>query len=487
MNQIIREVSTRLIQLLPEEQQFFTADDLKALGMPDFIIDRILCDLTESLLKSINLSKSDWIDDQQPKVQQAWMHFISQIQAFTRMPRQQAAEIIDNAVIDVVDMLSRPRQRSLEVLFGMDSRISMETLRFRSERITVNQYLTIALIRYMDRKKWSEITKSDAERVLKMVDNRYVEGFSPLLWAQSLDALFQLSGNKVDKELIVDFFIDKERDDLAALFESLSGTINRSTLIERIALGPIKESVFSKPKEETQEASPLEIVSESESETENIVESFTESEYEMDSDSETIDESESTLDLDLDSDFDSEPESKSKIEIEEEVEVDLEQDLPSRFYEQLITEQESPDEISSGALHEVLEKSVTPTVPIWQQFLDDVDEDDIEPEESEILPSVTRSEEAQMPPGPSVSLGQQKIALVEWLKPDESDYIDSIFLGNQLMYFRSLGSLEALKDWSEAQVFIKESIIELMDLDYKDPVLIQFIDQIQSYFSPTDF
>jgi hypothetical protein len=432
MNQIIRDVSSHFIQLLPEEQQSFSADDLKALGIPGFIVDRILCDLSESLQKDLNISKSEWIDDQQAPVQRAMRDFVSLIQPFTRMPRQRAAEIIDNAVIDVVDMLSRPRSRTIEVLFEMDPLISINTLRRRSERITVNQYLTVALIRYMDRKKWTDISKSDAERVLKVVDDRYVEGFSPLAWAHSLDLLFQLSGNKVEKELIVDFFIDKQRDDLAALFESDNDFVNRSKFIECIALGPAPEkSRASNPDDTSEEESALE--------------------------EEPLTTQTSAFIPDTEQELEPEPEPELEPELESEPEPE-----------------------------QVLEKSSTPTIPIWQQFLEDVDEEVTEPVESETILPVSKPSDTQTTTGPAISLGQQKIALVEWLKPEESDYVDSIFLGNELMYFRSLGSIEALSDWSEAQLFIKESIIELMDLDYQDPVLIQFIDQIQSYFSPSD-
>lgn len=454
MNQIIRDVSSRLIQLLPEEQQSFSADDLRALGIPGFIVDRILCDLSESLQKDLNISKSEWIDDQQALVQRAMRDFISLIQPFTRMPRQRAAEIIDNAVIDVVDMLSRPRSRTIEVLFEMDPLISINTLRRRSERITVNQYLTVALIRYMDRKKWTEISKSDAQRVLKVVDDRYVEGFSPLAWAHSLDLLFQLSGNKVEKELIVDFFIDKQRDDLAALFESDNDFVHRSKFIECIALGPAPEkSRASNPGVTSQEESALE---------EEPLTTQT-SAFLPDTDADTNAVSES----DADSDAYLEPEPEQEFESEPEPEP-------------------QPEPQPEPEPEQILEKSSTPTVPIWQQFLEDVDEEVTEPVESETILPVSKPSDTQITTGPAISLGQQKIALVDWLKPEESDYVDSIFLGNELMYFRSLGSIEALSDWSEAQLFIKESIIELMDLDYQDPVLIQFIDQIQSYFSPSD-
>jgi hypothetical protein len=452
MNQIIREASTRLENLLPEDQHFFSADDLKALGMPDFIVDRIQCDVVRMLHKTLGTPGSDWLDEQHSDVVAGWQKFLSAVKPLARMPRHHAAEIIDNAVIDVVEMLCRPRHRTLEVLFGMDATVSIETIQRRSEWITVNQHLSEALIRYMQRKELREMSRSEAERILKIVDDRYVEGFSPLAWAQSLDLLFQLSDNKVEKDLIIDYFIDKERDDLAALFQSWSGNIDRALFIERIALGQMEE--FLIPDEhpiETEQPEP-------------------ELQFEPEPESEPEVEPEPQI------------ESEPDLESEPQIEADLE-------HEPELQPEPLPESEAPLPLYEVLEKAATPAVPIWQQFLQEADEETNEMEETidktDITIPVSKPQQDPVPDKMAQTLGQHKIALVDWLKPDENDYIESIFLGNQHMYFRSVGSIEHSDDWSEAQVFIKESIIDLLELEYEDPVLIQFIDQVHSYFTST--
>lgn len=430
MNKTIREASTYLTGLLPPDSENFTSDDLLRFGMPDFVVRRIKLDVADRLASSLAMPTTEWLDGNRESVRGAWMQFKRHVADDAQLPRRHAAEIIDNAVIETVELIITPRRRVVEWIFGHAQEVPIATVRERSAYVTVNRYLTDALIRYMERKDMHVITRVAASEVVQMVDERYVSGFMPLSWAQLVDPLFQLARNRVDSDLIHDFFVDKGRDDLAELFPEKPIRIERVQFIEKLTIGREREQEPEKDQEPEKEREP------EQKELHNV----------------------------------------SPVTLNE-----------------LVRETESAEPIIDQIRHEAEPGDDHPAmsaVPIWQQFLNDVpdsiDEEEVESISddeplvstlSDMVPLVTAE------PVPSVSY--QKAKLVDWLKPDENAYIDSLFDGNELSYFQTVAELESCSSWSEVQVMLKEWV-RSSHIDLHNADLAQLVDQLQTYFSTND-
>lgn len=311
MNKTIREASTYLTGLLPPDSENFSTDDLLRFGMPDFVVRRIKMELSDRLAASLAMPSSEWLDSNREIFRKAWAQFTRDVASEAQLPRRHAADIIDNAVIETVELIITPRRRVVEWIFGHAHEVTVATVRERSAYITVNRYLTDALIRYMERKELHTITRVAAAEVVQSVDDRYVTGFMPLSWAQLVDPLFQLARNRVDSDLIHDFFIDKGREDLAALFPETPTRIERVQFIEKLTIGPVSKPAPDLKPSLTVEPVPAQSVP-------------------------------------VEPEHESEPKTEPKTEPMPESE-------PVRLIEELHATAETPT-----------------AVPIWQQFLDDV-------------------------------------------------------------------------------------------------------------------
>lgn len=237
MNKTIRVSITNFTDLLPPDSHFFTADDLLRLGMPDFIVRRIKMEIADRFSKALEMPTTEWLDTERSIVATSWNQFVEAVKGDAHIPRKYAAEIIENAVIETIELIVAPRRTMMEWLFGSTNEVSMSVMRQRAQYLTVNRYLIESLLRYMELKDLHTITRVAAVDVIKIVDNRYVTGYTSLNWAQLIDPLFQLAKNRVDSNLIHEFFIDKGRDDLAALFPESAARLERVHFIERLSIG----------------------------------------------------------------------------------------------------------------------------------------------------------------------------------------------------------------------------------------------------------
>lgn len=254
MNKTIREASTYLLDLLPPDTDYFTSDDLLKLGMPDFIVERIQIDVADRLVSALAPPATEYLNLERPSAVAAWSRYVETVKDDAHLPRKHAADMIDRAVIETVEWIVAPRRRVVGWIFGPSLEVSIDTVYLRSHYVTVNRYLTDALIRYMERKGLNTITKNVASDVITTVDERYVSNFTPLNWAQLIDPLFQITHNTVASELIHDFFVDKGHGDRANLFPVSSVRIDRVQFIERLSVGkevsiPLSDTVIETPDE----------------------------------------------------------------------------------------------------------------------------------------------------------------------------------------------------------------------------------------------
>jgi hypothetical protein len=461
MNKTIREASTYLTGLLPPDSNFYTADDLLRLGMPDFVVRRIKVEVADRLSKSMVVPSTDWLDMERTVASTAWKQFKETVKGEAHLPRKHAAEIIDYVVIETVELIVAPRRRVIEWLFGHTQEASIGEVRQRSQYVTINRYLIDALVRYMERKDLPTITRVAAVDVIKTVDNRYVSGFTPLSWAQLIDPLFQLTRNRVDSDLIHDFFIDKGREDLAVLFPEEPSRIERVHLIERLSMGPLsKRPVDDLKLTRSQPAAQVLVAVEPAPIVHQHVQEVVQIPDPM-------------------------PAEESLLE-----QVQVNQDVEADEASILAHQQLSLLEAETGEDH-----PPASIVPIWQRYLSDVpnqiDEEDSpsEYEPEEMVPfaqSFAPQEEVSATIASSLrSVGFQRAKLVDWLKTHENTYIQRVFDGNEMAYFRTIAELESSHDWSDAQSLLK-GWVRSADVDLENAELGHLVDQLQIYFTKND-
>ncbi len=383
---------------------------------------------------------TEWLDTNRSIVVESWTQFMESIKGEAHLPRKYAADIIDNAVIETVELIITPRRRVIEWLFGPLSEVTIGVVRQRSQYITVNRYLIDALIRYMERKDLAVITKPAAVDVLKTVDDRYISGYTPLNWAQLIDPLFQIARNRVDSDLIHDFFMDKGREDLAALFPETPTRIERVQFIERLSVG----RVTKKQKQEQEQEQKQEQEQEQERKQER----------------------------------------KQEQAFSEPIEAPKEEKVPPDQQQLHLLATETGEDHPTASI-----------IPIWQRFLSDVPDDvtDDEPEsgyepEHAVPLSQTFANQDQQPTTKTTSLqsvGFQKAKLVDWLKNDENTYIEELFNGNEMAYYRTIAQLESCSDWDGVQLLLKDWI-RATEIDLESVDLAQLVDQLQIYFTTND-
>jgi len=60
MKQIIQQITERLIDRLPENDQYYRIEELRSWEFPSFIVRRISVELKRNLSDSMSIPKTDW-------------------------------------------------------------------------------------------------------------------------------------------------------------------------------------------------------------------------------------------------------------------------------------------------------------------------------------------------------------------------------------------------------------------------------------------
>ncbi|SMO76240.1 hypothetical protein [Fodinibius sediminis] len=232
MNQTIQKTTKKLIDLLPEEQEYYRLDDLHAWGFPPFIVQRIQVELERNLAESMILPKTDWANTESEAVLEAWQQFVQAIRAEARLPASYAKAVIETSVEDTLDMLVQPRENIPDVIFGNDDTLAYEQLCERIKAVVVYPHFATLVPRYMQKKGLDRLSRHRCEELIRRADERLTDSYSPLNWAQMLDPLFNLSGGEIDPSMLRLFFEDKKRERLAETFDQMDRALTRAEFIE---------------------------------------------------------------------------------------------------------------------------------------------------------------------------------------------------------------------------------------------------------------
>lgn len=232
MERIIRHITEQLVNLLPDDYEYYRLDELRSWDVPLFIIQRIRVELERNLAESMNPPKTDWANMESPSVRAVWEQFIEAIRQEARLPASYVRPVMETAVADVLDMLVQPRKNLPEVIFGADEELTYDQIVVRLDAIVVYRHFAALIPRYMQKKGLDKLTKERCTEIIANVDDRLTRRYSPLNWAQMLDPLFSLLNQRIDTNLLRLFFEDKQMSRLARQFDRLNTTVDRAQLIE---------------------------------------------------------------------------------------------------------------------------------------------------------------------------------------------------------------------------------------------------------------
>ncbi len=235
MERIVRIVTKNFVSRLPSEQEFYRPEQLRALNIPDFIIDRVLIEMKRNIDDTITFPYTEWADIKHRNVQDAWNEFTEVISSEARLPNAYAANVIECAVSDSLDMLLQPRKNIPLLIFGSERALDLKTLKDRAESIVVFKHLASAPVKYMQRKQLDAISFEQCCRIVETVDDKLVSRYNVLSWAQLLEPLFMLLGDSIDTNLLRIFFSDKQRPRIARMFDEMNSSISRSGIIEALS------------------------------------------------------------------------------------------------------------------------------------------------------------------------------------------------------------------------------------------------------------
>lgn len=232
MEQISEQITQELLQELPDQAQFFNPDELLSYGIPYFVVETLRKNILNTLNSELQMPESEWIKPTEDEVQKAWKDFVAVYIKHLRIPAPKLSHLLEEAVAHCLELALKPRQSLPEIIFQTHDIIEYQTAKDRVQSLEVNKQLGVALIRYMEKKQKDEISIDHARELIAKVDQRLVENYHHLNWAQVLKPVFDLAGPSVDTELFRIFFDDKEKPGYARKFEQLEGNLNDTEFIE---------------------------------------------------------------------------------------------------------------------------------------------------------------------------------------------------------------------------------------------------------------
>lgn len=232
MEQIAEQITQELLQELPEQAQFFTPDELLSNGIPHIVVETLRENIVSAIDSELSMPETQWVQPDGESVQQAWQNFVETSRKNLRIPAPKLSYMMAEAIEQCLELALKPRESVPEMIFRTRDTIDFETAKKRVGSLQVNKQLGLALLRYMEKKQKDEISIDQARELIAKVDQRLVENYHPLNWAQVLKPVFDLAGPSVNTELFRMFFDDKRKPTYARKFNQLEKELNETEFIE---------------------------------------------------------------------------------------------------------------------------------------------------------------------------------------------------------------------------------------------------------------
>lgn len=494
MDRVVGEISERLIGLLPENQSFYTPQDLLVSKIPSFLVERVVLELKRNLADSVVPPETEWADMNSESVRKAWSAFLDAIRAETRLPASYVKPVFESAVGDVIDLLVEPRKQITEYLFDRNTELTYDEMVERSRWIVVYPHFKSALPRYMEKKGLDRMDRTRCKKLIRTLDEKLSSGYSTVGWAQLIEPWYQLMGEEIESDLLRRFFEDKDKQVMAGRFEQEDGTVSRSRFIEIVSKPeyetdvasdePVDERPDMAPVAETE--TPAEASSprqqEAEEEANSIIEQFgslksdddQEEDHENDRQyaySERLDDQDSTVDDSGESEVSDEEVPELTFSSEEAGEPREEQNAQP--------ESEGAEEEDATAKDD----EDTDAVPMWQRFVgeesDDSglglsrDEEEDDQKENPVIDIRNVSETGD---------DDEYQRLMGEISDVRDYFIEELFSGDEPAFERCMEHIVTFNTWSEAAKFITQEVFRRNMIDMYSDVAVEFTDRMQTFF-----
>ena len=533
MTQTVQRTTQKLIDLLPENEEYYRLDELRSWGFPGFVVERIKVELERNMAESMILPQTDWANIKSDAVQNAWQQFVQAIRAEARLPASYARAVIETAVADVIDMLTEPRKNIPDVIFGGDKELSFTQLSKRTEAVVVYNHFAALLPRYMQKKDMERLSKVRCMQVISQADSKLTAKYSPLNWAQTLAPLFELLDGTIDPSLLRLFFEDKDRSELAAVFEQRDEALTRAEFIEILSSPNLtnKKLQVETDEEKREEQSSAENSSEKEAGENSLIAGR--AEVNQDSSLQAAEESEreggdsvekepkeqpsefdqaDTLDTveseeepieEYDSDGEAAEEKSDPDDNYTDPTVEVNNNgtysINATFGEAEQADDDSVEENNTaGADSETTDDTQESVDPIWMHFISEDENTEIASEEEveeDSGPDLDRSglpeeeKEQDLDEEPIIDLTESEDdkankadGLIDHLSDSRDYFVESIFDGSEQAYEEAVQKIALFDDWRKASKYIQNDIFRRNLVDMYSESAVDFTDRLQDYF-----
>ena len=519
MKQAVEEITDKLIGAVKTDKSFYTPKDLLSSGFPNFIVEQIRITINESLSRELNLPDSEWVEWENPLVQEAWDDLRNAVLSNSRVPKDKLYGIVQQVIQDILDIYLEPGKNLADYLYGDDAELTFEEMIDRTSQLTIQKHFGRAIPLYMQKRKLKSLERNRCQLLIQKLDANMVSSYTPEDWAGALQSLFFLCGGKIHSQLLYRFFNDKDLSEAAGKFKSADKKISKDELLNLLSGAELKpaqkEPEVKSPKPEKK----LEATSTVDAKEQKLMDSFSDA-YNSD---EYADEGSinalfrNQSEKALFSDYGIEPESKTPEEKkkeesgrfhenltsvldmaahsyrgvsgeeENEPEPKPEKDEPKEEKKKKVDKAEKDKEEPAEAAEESDE------AVMWQSFLTKEHRETLRwkpsNEEEQDDGAVLLSEEdifEETPPFSDVEIKKEPKKKEEdlrvFLMGQEVFLIEELFGGSEEKYQKALNDINKFNDWEKASDFIYSKLFSSNKIDMYSEAAVDFIDQLQAYF-----
>lgn len=232
MEKSIEHLTKSILKKFPAGKEVYTLSDLSALNLPAYLLKQITSQLFQYFVDSLRFPKSEWANLNTDNVNASWDHFKNSAKSHLLLPAEKSETVIQAAVSDCLSLILRP-YRSIPSLLSADGNvITKEVLLQRSSRITLNSYLAWGLLRYMEKKEIEEMDITDAEQVVRKIDEKLTRGYHPLNWLSLVKPLYEMYEEDPEHSLIQLFFEERACYTYAREFEAFGNKVGERAFVE---------------------------------------------------------------------------------------------------------------------------------------------------------------------------------------------------------------------------------------------------------------
>ncbi len=464
MKKTIEQISKNFYEYLPKGKDYFYIEEL---SFPTFLKQRIDVAIKANVAEQISFPENKWVNNTE-EVQQKKRFYLNTIFDEARLPAGSAEAVIEQSVAETIKILVQPRKNIPEMLFRNEEILTEKALNERVKTLTVYQHFAQVLIAYIDRKGHTEISRDKCEKIIKRVDEKLTQNYSPSRWAQLLEPLFTLCKEEPDSNLFRLFFEDKKMQRHARAFEMEDGAISRSHFIEILSsldllhegygLDHTESLAEKKVRKKKERFSPPPPVADDEPQKE----SKTSSSVKKDDA-----ESKKSVNTSYTEGDKTEVERKSLNEI---------------FADKQIKKQKKEKNDDSSSITPVKTEQVWSPIKeeektgqkaaIWQQFMSS--DKTKENEGSEETFNRTKGEPKQ---------AERKNDLEKWLQDQKPYFKNELFNGLDREYEESISKISNKNSWKEASKTLQNEVFEKHSINMYSEAAVVFTDRLQDYFT----